>query len=120
MAYLKMSGFVSANVVRKPATRLYPFVIRPPIKNTRGKIVMDIKGCNYCTLCARKCPTGAITVSKEGKFWQIDRFLCILCGACVSNCMRHCPSMAETHASPTVDNAVEVFKFDGPPEESKG
>ncbi|MDR0853792.1 MAG: NADH-quinone oxidoreductase subunit NuoF [Clostridiales Family XIII bacterium] len=41
--------------------------------------------CKGCTLCAKKCPTGAITGELKGKH-VIDQALCIKCGKCEENC----------------------------------
>jgi len=41
--------------------------------------------CTGCTLCARKCPTNAITGTVKEKH-VIDQTKCIKCGLCQSNC----------------------------------
>ncbi|MDR1643863.1 MAG: 4Fe-4S binding protein [Clostridiales bacterium] len=41
--------------------------------------------CKSCSLCARKCPVGAISGSK-GVAYKIDPEKCIKCGACISSC----------------------------------
>ena len=54
------------------------------------KIVMD--SCMGCSLCSRKCPVGAISVTDyipEGKkrpAFKIDSSKCIKCGACMDSC----------------------------------
>ena len=48
--------------------------------------VIDPNKCKKCSLCARVCPTNAITgvVGKEAYFIHQDK--CIKCGTCVSSC----------------------------------
>jgi NADH:ubiquinone oxidoreductase subunit F (NADH-binding) len=48
--------------------------------------VIDPNRCKKCSLCARVCPTNAITgvVGKEPYFIHQDK--CIKCGTCVSSC----------------------------------
>ena len=107
---MKMSSVVMKSAVKKPATRLYPFTKREPLKGTRGSIGVDMKLCNQCTLCMLKCPTGAIKVDKAAKTWEIDRLRCILCGACVSVCMKHATSLQGQWAAPQGEKKAELFK----------
>lgn len=49
--------------------------------------------CVYCTLCAKNCPNGAITVDRANKTWEIDTDLCVQCGICISKCPKKCLTM---------------------------
>ena len=47
---------------------------------------IDPDKCKKCSLCARNCPTGAITGVPGKEPYVIDPAKCIKCGTCVSNC----------------------------------
>lgn len=88
------------NLFRKPATRLYPKTPYIPREATRGSIRLDYAGCNFCTLCEKRCPSSAITVDRPGKIWEIDRLRCIVCGYCVEVCAKECLFIDEHYTAP--------------------
>ena len=51
-----------------------------------GKPACDSSKCIYCTLCAKKCPQGAIEVDRAAKTWKLDEDQCVGCGVCESVC----------------------------------
>lgn len=55
-----------------------------------GKPVSDPAKCVYCTLCARKCPAGAIEVDRANKTWKLDADKCVACGTCAEACPKKC------------------------------
>ena len=55
-----------------------------------GKPVQDASKCVYCTICARKCPAGALTVDRAAKTWTLDEDLCVGCGTCAQACPKKC------------------------------
>ena len=51
-----------------------------------GKPVQVPSKCVYCTICAKKCPAGALEVDRAAKTWKLDEDLCIGCGTCALAC----------------------------------
>jgi formate hydrogenlyase subunit 6/NADH:ubiquinone oxidoreductase subunit I len=93
---LPMMGRSLRNLVSKPSTRRYPYEIRPRFEGARGTLEFDVTTCNYCMLCARRCPAAAITVSREDRVWAIEQLTCIACGVCVDVCAKNSLSMSVT------------------------
>ena len=53
----------------------------------------DTDVCVFCTLCAKKCPAGALEVNREEKSWKLNADACLSCGLCASNCPKKCITM---------------------------
>jgi formate hydrogenlyase subunit 6/NADH:ubiquinone oxidoreductase subunit I len=51
-----------------------------------GKPVQVPSKCVYCTLCAKKCPAGALTVDRAARRWTLDEESCVACGTCATVC----------------------------------
>lgn len=85
----KMIKEVLRNVLKKPATILYPAeAITMPAK-FRGKLKFSPEKCIGCLMCVRDCPSGAIKIRKvaEKQFEaEIDFSRCIYCCQCVDSC----------------------------------
>ena len=58
----------------------------PPKPRDDGRPVQDPAKCVYCTICAKKCPAGALEVDRAAKTWKLDEDLCIGCGTCAGVC----------------------------------
>jgi ech hydrogenase subunit F len=91
--FLPMARIIFRNLVSKPATRMYPYEVRPSFASSRGRIAIDYPACIHCGACDRRCPAAAIQVGKEPKSWRIDNFACVTCGLCVKVCPKKCLSM---------------------------
>lgn len=109
MAYFEMAKLALKWAVSKPPTSRYPFEPRKMIAGSRGRLVFTKDNCVYCTVCAKKCPTGALTVNRAQKQWIIDRLRCICCGYCIEACPKDSLNMATEHGTPVVKRGKEVY-----------
>src|SRR4051794_21406943 len=102
MPYFQMSRLAFKWAFTKPVTSRYPFEPRKVIPGSRGELVFTKDQCVYCTVCAKKCPTGAISVRRPQKQWVLDRLRCISCGSCVEVCPKKSLALSTDHSVPTV------------------
>lgn len=109
MAYFEMTKLALKWALTKPPTSRYPFEPRRVISKTRGQLVFTKDTCVYCTICAKKCPTGALIVNRAQKKWGIDRLACITCGYCVEACPKKSLDLSTSHGSPAVTKDREWF-----------
>jgi ech hydrogenase subunit F len=91
------------------ACKMYPLREATVYERTRGHIVIEASKCIVCTLCAVRCPTGAILVDRDKYVWMIDRFKCILCGNCVEACKANALRMDQHYAGPVVRKGTEQY-----------
>ena len=109
MAYFEMTSLALKWVLGKPATCRYPFEPRRALPGSRGTLVFSKDTCVYCTVCAKKCPTGALVVNRAQKKWTIDRLLCITCGYCVEACPKKSLALDTPHAAAAVTKDRECY-----------
>ncbi|MDR2088936.1 MAG: 4Fe-4S binding protein [Clostridiales Family XIII bacterium] len=110
MAILKIGKMVMGSLFRKPATLMYPVVPRKWQERTRGHIEIVIEDCILCGICAKKCPTDAITVAKDTKSWTIRRMQCIQCSCCVEVCPKKCLDNKNEYTIPSAEKLVDSFE----------
>jgi formate hydrogenlyase subunit 6/NADH:ubiquinone oxidoreductase subunit I len=109
MGYFAISALTLKWAVARPATTRYPFEPRRMLQGSRGQLVFSKETCVFCTVCAKKCPTGALAVNRAAKRWTIDRFMCITCGYCVEACPKKSLHLDTPHALPAVTKDREIF-----------
>ena len=103
-----MLNLVLTNISHKPATRLYPFVIREPFKEFKGRIIFNSDNCILCGICQKKCPPDAITVTKADKTWELNVFRCIMCTECVAGCPKDCITISNERAKTGAKETIKV------------
>jgi len=108
MAYFAMTRLALKWALQKPPTTRYPFQPRRVIAASRGQLVFTKDNCVYCTVCAKRCPTGALFVNRAQKEWVIDRLRCISCGYCVEVCPRDSLALSTSHGDPALTKTREV------------
>ena len=108
MAYFTMSMLALKWAFKTPPTSRYPFEPRREIPRSRGTLQFTKDHCVYCTVCAKKCPTGALSVNRTQKRWAIDRLLCITCGCCVEACPKKSLAFNSSHGVPAVTKDREL------------
>lgn len=111
MGTFKIGKLVLGRLFKKPATLMYPVVPREWKERTRGHIDIDVDACIKCGICAKKCPTNAITVSRDESYWEIQRMQCIQCGCCAEVCPKQCLSMAPEYTTPTTEKVIDRFEI---------
>ncbi|WP_400208419.1 4Fe-4S binding protein [Candidatus Methanomassiliicoccus intestinalis] len=117
MASFKMAKTVLKSLFKKPVTKMYPVVPREWEERTRGHVSIIKENCILCGICARKCPTDAISVDRKGKTWTIERMSCIQCSSCVEACPKDCLVMEQTYTSPDVHKISDTFEIPLPEKE---
>jgi formate hydrogenlyase subunit 6/NADH:ubiquinone oxidoreductase subunit I len=95
MSFFTLAKTLAKSFFSKPATIGLSSLRESFGPITRGTVAISIDSCIFCGLCARRCPTDAISVSKEESSWGIARHACIQCSRCVSICPKQCLSMTQ-------------------------
>ena len=115
----KLGKMTLRSLFKKPETVCYPVETRPQPEDLKGHIEIDIATCVLCQVCAKRCPTGAITVDKEHQTWTINRFDCIQCRTCVRECPHGCLSMLPDYQKPNMNKFSESYTKPQPTAEER-
>ena len=83
-------GYTEPAAQKSSETFTRPQAPEAPAGKAGGKPVNAGDACVYCTLCAKKCPQGAITVDRAARTWSLDAGKCVGCGLCAASCPKKC------------------------------
>jgi ech hydrogenase subunit F len=110
MSYFSMSKLAFKWLFSPPATSSYPFMPRVELDGSRGQLVFNDENCVYCNVCAKKCPTGALSVLRAEKTITIDRLACIACGCCVEVCPKNSFEFSTSHGAPLAAKGLDIYQ----------
>jgi len=108
----KMLPTILRNLGSKPATRGYPYQVREPFQRTRGNLTIDLENCTLCTLCEKRCPTGAIKIQRKDGLWSFEDTRCIVCEACVEACPKGCLNAGTAWRKPVIEKGRQEWKVE--------
>ncbi|MDD6762589.1 MAG: 4Fe-4S dicluster domain-containing protein [Clostridiales bacterium] len=112
---MKFTKFALKNLFSKPVTKNYPMQPREYPERTRGSVQINIDDCLFCGMCAKRCPSGAITVDRAERTWSIDRMGCVQCENCVNTCPKKCLHTDVMYTEPGYDKKTDTFRGAPPP-----
>jgi len=116
---LKMFTTVIKSLFKKSTCRQYPFKKPVFFDRTKGHIQIDRERCILCSLCDKRCPTGAINVDRNARTWAINSYKCILCFRCVEVCPVTCLAMQQQYSAPEEIKKSEVVEIPAKAEKAK-
>lgn len=111
MGVFKLGKMTFGSLFKKPETVLYPIETKPQPAGLKGHIAIDVDTCILCGMCDRSCATNCITVSKDERYWEIDRFQCVQCGYCITVCPKKCLSMDPNYAPASTVHKADRFEI---------
>jgi formate hydrogenlyase subunit 6/NADH:ubiquinone oxidoreductase subunit I len=109
MSVLSITKTLFKSIFHGPYTEQYPLKKKETFERTRGKIDNNISECIFCSLCEKRCPTGAIKVDKANSKWSIQRLQCIQCSYCTEVCPKKCLSMNNQYSEPSFEKTRDEY-----------
>ena len=112
---MKIGKSLLNSLFAEPETSGYPEGGLKLSPVSRGSILIDEAACTLCTLCGRRCPSGAIKPDRKQRRIMIERMKCLACGECVSECPEHAITMAREYVNPDPAVLIDVYNAEPKP-----
>ncbi len=101
---------VLRNLVRKPATNLFPKTEPVPVpENFRGQLKYNVDKCVGCRMCVTVCPAGVFVYLPDIRKVALWTARCVYCGQCVDVCPTGALQMSDEFLLASYDNRDERF-----------
>jgi ech hydrogenase subunit F len=109
LSYFYLLPYLIKRFWQKPITIAYPFGPLSLPATYRGMVEVDIECCIGCGLCARDCPSDALSAERlKTKEIRVVHYYdrCINCGQCVLSCRQKAIQLVSSYHSSEVERAL--------------
>ncbi|AHL23482.1 4Fe-4S dicluster domain-containing protein [Thermococcus nautili] len=101
---------VLRNLVRKPATNLFPKTEPVPVpENFRGQLKYNVDKCVGCRMCVTVCPAGVFVYLPDIRKVALWTGRCVYCAQCVDVCPTGALEMSDEFLLASYDNYDDKF-----------
>lgn len=107
---MTMLSTVLRNLVSGPVTTAYPHAPAELPEGNRGRVVWDMSKCTLCGLCAKRCPTLAVSVDRKAGTVELQVFRCIACGVCAEVCPQGAIEVRPEYSAPGYVKEVRTYR----------
>jgi len=101
---------VLRNLVKKPATNLFPKNEPVPVpEDFRGKLEYNVDKCVGCRMCVTVCPAGVFVYLPDIRKVALWTARCVFCKQCVDVCPTGALQMSDEFLLASYDNYDDKF-----------
>jgi formate hydrogenlyase subunit 6/NADH:ubiquinone oxidoreductase subunit I len=92
---------------------MYPNEVSKPLlfKRSKGFISVNTYKCSLCSICAKECPSGAISIDYNNLALKVDYAKCMSCGSCTRMCPEEAIMFSKEFEGAAKKDDVFVYRF---------